>query len=288
MKKFITLLLIFLLLIGVFFSLLLEGYNFQLKKAMTKQSQIDFLILGDSHLQGGINTNLFPNNSLNWAQSAENYFYCKTKIKFLIDNQIKIDNLILAYGPHNVKKEIDSTWILDENNFLEKCRVYFPFIKIHELIQFNNFTNRAPFVYFELLPELLYQSIYSIERQLLIKKLPYTGGYEPLNSKLNVENKKLENKKLKSAEYSVIQLYYLNEIIDICNNNHINLILLNAPVYGGEHAINPSIKNNNFRLFDYGDLYGGKSEYFADYVHLNTYGSNEFTKKLLLDLNNSK
>jgi hypothetical protein len=196
--------------------------------------------------------------------------------------------LILAYGPHNVKKEIDSTWILDENNFLEKCRVYFPFIKLNDLVQFNNFTKIAPFIYFELLPELLYQSIYSLERQILIKKLPYTGGYEPINSKLNIENKKLENKKLKNSEFSAIQLFYLNEIIEICKNNQINLILLNAPVYSGEHANTPPSKNNNFKLFDYGDLYIGKRAYFADYVHLNAYGSNEFTKKLLLDLNNSK
>lgn len=285
MKQFLIRISSFTVFISLVFFILVSAYVFQARNELLKKPRINYLILGDSHLQGGINNNLFPSTALNWAASAENYFYCKNKLQFLIAHKIQIDNVILSYGPHNLNIDIDSTWINDKNNFLEKSKMNFPFIDFTELRQYIKTTQKSPLIQLELFAEILYQSVYYLERKVLLGKLPYSGGFEPLSKTLDNSKKSNLEKPADVKEFSRVQLKYFNEIIKLCNEKNIKIYLLNAPLFDGTKVFTPPTENKEFTILDYGDLFKGKNDLFADFVHLNAKGANLFTDKLITDLN---
>lgn len=284
MRVFLIRFFIFLLIFSFISSIFAYFYNVQSKKNIIgNQESISNLILGDSHAQGGLNNRLFPKKCVNWANSGENYFYSYSKLNYLICNNVKIENVFLTYGPHNLDKKIDTLWVFNKDNFLGQYRVYSPFISFSNLIEFIRCTPFSPFIYFELIPEVLFQSYYSIERQLLVEKFVYSGGFEPLFTHLNdTITTKYESTNLKKS--SETQTLYLDKIIQLCEQNKINLYLLNLPLYNGEHVNKPITINNNYILLDYGAQYRGQNKLFADFVHLNAKGADEFTKLLIQDL----
>jgi hypothetical protein len=148
------------------------------------------------------------------------------------------------------------------------------------MIEFVNMLGFSPIIYLEFLGEMMYQSLYSIERQLILGKFPYLGGYEPNNGMLKKNKLTPGEFKKSTTEYSSVQLYYLKEIVKICQKEGIKLYYVNTPLYHGHQVTHPIMVDPTCygTLLDYGDLFKGKSEYFADYVHLNQNGAEVFSK----------
>jgi hypothetical protein len=285
MKKFLLRVCVFLL-IYIFISLILANfYILQTKKNVLLNESISNVVLGDSHAQVGINDNLFDEECFNWANSGENYFHCYCKLNYLFRNKVEIENVILTYGPHNLDKKIDSLWVYNKDNFLGKIRVYSPFISFPNLNEFIIHTPFSNFIYIEVIPEILYQSYYSIERQLLMSEFVYSGGFEPTSTILN-DTITIKSDPIKITQTSEIQIFYLNKIIKLCEQNNVKLYLVNMPLFNGENVITPATNNSNYTLFDYGAHFKGQNKLFADLVHLNTTGADEFTKLLIQDLKN--
>jgi hypothetical protein len=235
------------------------------------------LVLGDSHTQNGLDIEPYFTNSLNLSASAESYYFCYNKLKYFTDRDIPIKILILGYGAHSLSKTLDSIWLMSEVNFIDKFTYYSPILDYNTIPSYFKMVNWGNFTYFKLLPALVYQPFYVLERRLLLHKLPFIGGFNSNNNQLkNDKNFNTQNKKSQFI-LSQIQLYYLGEIIELCKSNEIKLILLNVPVYSGNLASTPPIKNSSINILDYGDLWKGNEIYFADYVHLNKKGAKELS-----------
>ena len=80
---------------------------------------------------------------------------------------------------------------------------------------------------------------------------------------------------------SEIQTYYLQKIIDICNENGIKIVMVNAPLFNGNSLENLPILSGSFQILDYGDLFIHNNKLFADYVHLNHQGAEIFSDTLV-------
>jgi len=269
----------------ILFGLTVCLYRMQIQNSLNQKDVVDYLILGDSHSQNGIDPLLLSSNSINLSTSAESYFFCFTKIKYFLENKREIKNLILAYGPHSLSKEVDTIWVKDKINFQEKYRSFYPLISIKDAITYTEkmklpFTERINIV-----NEAIYQSLYSIERQILIHKLPYIGGYESNNKHLIDTVSKKTNES--NSGYSELQVYYLKQIVALCKEHNVKLFLVNTPLFSGHNVMNPpSIPETDYTLLDYGGLMKGQSKYFADFVHLNSVGAQYFSTVLSKHLNN--
>ncbi len=286
MKYFIRRLSYFLSLTGVIFVMFSYFYYYQTEHKFTIHQKIDYLILGDSHVQNGFDAEKHLPNSINLSNSAEAYFYCYCKLKALIDKEIKIENVILSYGPHNLTTTIDTIWVLDNENFLSKSRGYYPFMRFNDVSEFITKAKFSKFIAIKLIPEVFYQSIYSLERQLLIKKLPYLGGFEPnLNQLSIIASDTTNNGPIAASNISDIQVFYLEKIVDLCKSQKIKLFLLNTPLFYGTNVTQPKLKDKDFVILDYGNRFKGQIEYFADKVHLNAKGADVFSTMLANDLN---
>jgi hypothetical protein len=258
--------------------------NKMVTDSLKNSMNISVLVLGDSHTQNGLNIETRIPNSLNLSASAESYYFCYNKLKFFVDNGQLINKVILGFGAHSLSKSLDTVWLMSEDNFIEKFRTYSPFLDFQTIPLFFNQVNWGPFTYFKLLPALVYQPFYALERKLLLHKLPYIGGFDPNNKQLKIDTilNSLANKQ--EVSISENQLYYLNKIKDLCLSKNIEFILLNMPVYSGEKINFKPFVDSSIKLLDYGDLWKGNEYYFADYVHLNEKGANEFSEVLAEDL----
>jgi|GEM_PF-6433060 hypothetical protein len=255
--------------------------------SLPKNSEISVLVLGDSHAQSGINIDSKVNNSLNLAASAESFYFCHQKLQYFIAKKVKVESVILAVGPHSLSKSLDSKWLFDELNFIEKMRSYWPLINFSSIGEYITNAHFSRSVYFELIPELLYQNFYTIERFVLLGKSPFIGGYtESENNnkiKLVPEVSDSINKKLtlEGAAISELQLFYLNKIVQLCNENSVKLILLNTPLFNGTKLENLQNVKGDYEVFDYGDLFKNDTRLFADFVHLNGNGAELFSDTLV-------
>ncbi len=287
MKYFIKRLFVFGIILTFILIITVILYFKQTSNLFTQKTKIDYLILGDSHFQNGINSDKYIPSSLNLACSGETYFNCYTKLKFIINNNTKIKNVVLSLGPHNLSAEIDTLWIFNKENFLSKIRGYAPIIYSSDFLEYINKTNFSKFILVELVPEIFHQSIYSIERQIILKEMPFLGGFVPNNKRLTITDlEKKQDENVPSTESSKIQLYYLQKIADMCKENNIQLILVNSPIFNGTHVSAPKIINEKYYLIDLGDIFKNDSDLFADLGHLNKNGSDKFSKILAEYLTN--
>jgi hypothetical protein len=243
--------------------------------------EIDFLILGDSHAQNGIDPNLLNGKSYNFASSGETYFFCLQKLNFLLANNKKVNHLILTLAPHNIDKKIDSLWVINENNFISKTSNYFPIINFKEFLLFSHSLNPNYTLYSSIASNIASESIYQIERATILKKPPFLGGYTPNEKKLEPSSEKPISV-AGEIEYSEIQINYLNQIIEICSNNNIPLTLINIPTFHS-HELNKEVFSklkNPYSYLNMGPIFNNFPDYFADSNHLNPTGADLFTKAL--------
>ncbi len=245
--------------------------------------EISVLVLGDSHAQGGIDLDAKIENSINLSASAESYYFSYNKLKYFGEKNRKVKQLVLALGPHNLSKSIDSIWLFDKFTFLDKTRSYWPLINKSSIPQFIDKCNFSKFTYAELVPEIFYESFYTLERMLLNRKAPFIGGYTPNNKTIEIQASDNLNSKSKNETYMVskIQTYYLQQIIDICNENDIKLVLVNAPLFNGNRLENLPKLSGSYQILDFGDLFIHNKKLFADYVHLNHQGAEIFSDTLV-------
>ncbi len=186
----------------------------------------------------------------------------------------------MSFAPHNLDKSIDSLWLFNEENFRAKYKVYFPIISNSYLNEYRQIAGFSSFIKISLLGDIFHQSIYSLERQLLIKKFPYLGGFDPNKNKFNLALKKT-NGTTRNQEISLTQLNYLNRIISLCKEKGIIIYLVNTPLFFGGNLNNLKYLDTNYcKVLDFGDMFVYNVSYFADYVHLNTVGAKKFTEQL--------
>lgn len=243
-----------------------------------KEDLTSVLIVGDSHLQNGVNDQILR-NSYNISASGESYLYSYIKLKAITRKNENIQTVLLGYSSHNLSSQIDENWIFNDNSIFNKVGSYYPLFDKNDIFQILRLFSSSQIL--EALNGILYRSIYSFEYQILTQDHPFIGGYTPNNKilkegeiKYQIENKNTESK------ISDLQTIYLDKIKEYCDENNLRLILLNTPTLGNSKIEKIDFhKKEGITYIDWSDM-NLESEYFADSNHLNPKGANFISEKL--------
>ncbi|WP_299214074.1 hypothetical protein [uncultured Dokdonia sp.] len=294
MKKFIFKLLLFILPV-ILFPVLIASIDALVFKKNNSQSDVKILIIGDSHTETGINDGLNPKIK-NISQSGETYFFTYYKLKKILSNE-DLSKVVLSLSPHNL------SFFQDE--------------KTYALNNSDRYKNLYPRYFFSLEPqgvqklnENSQENIYSVLNLILktnIKTLikgrnAYIGNYKE-SQKSNLDTL-LINEKIKTHFYnsknelydeSQVQIEYLKKIHDLCIEKGIGLYIINLPVHNLYKSQIPTnatsnfekvileLKNKGVSILEYSQI-ELPDNYFGDGDHINSFGANQITQKLIKDL----
>lgn len=282
MKLFLRQLLTIIIIAIAISALLLWGYATMNQKQISR-IQAKALILGDSQAQNGFDTQFFPKGTVNYANSAEPLYLVKEKLKVL-STTCALKQVIIPVTHLNLRKTVERNWILNDTVFNEKSTLYYGLWEMKKPIGLKQTLHNQ----INQLNKLVYKSIYTMERKVLLRKENILGGFVP---NLGVFDTKLkcESSMNKDREFSKLQLQELKAIQQICKKKKIQLILVSMPKYCKDQLDLKRIfkLDSNTVYIDCHDWYLGRADCFADFNHLNKYGAALFSKRFsaLLRLN---
>ncbi|WP_282039813.1 hypothetical protein [Saccharicrinis aurantiacus] len=232
MKKFAINIPRFIIAPLIFVCTLIMITRYQAQK-ITVGNSTQIIIAGDSHTETGLNDEIIK-NSLNIAQSSELFIYTYSKIKAIINNNPQINKVILGVSFHSFAKEYD--------RFLEnpdRTKGMFP--RYFTVMDINSCLD---------IPQITLNGAYKIIRSLIdfpfsansIQEYSFIGKYYK-SSKNNLNDSTINiaiqrhyfypdyNKE--TSLYSDYQQKYLINIVEYCENNNIDLVLVNTPISPG-------------------------------------------------------
>jgi len=282
MKRFgKTILRYFLFLIIAFGTIALTNFLIIfISKAPLPQTNV--LIAGDSHTQCSLNPKLFK-SAVNISQSAEPYVITFWKLKYILDNN-KPDVLLLGFGHHNISA-------FNDIKFKNKIWSSELFRRTYTIQKFRNL-KQIEIDYFGYY-KILFKNIFLLPHR---KHFNFIGHYSnSTDSNLADLKSAIErhyyNKK-NELPVSEISIAYLDSIVQICNKNKINLVLINSPVHKVYYDNIPDIIKDRYNsekkrlinmeipVFDYSNMFYEDSLYLnAD--HINEKGAAKFTLTII-------
>lgn len=240
----------------------------------------NILIVGDSHMQKGLDPGLLT-NAENIAQAAEPYVITYWKLSKVL-SECKFDTVIVGFGAHNITSKLNL--FSDEQWSSELFRRIYSIEKLHEI---DEIYEVVYFTYYRTLWEEI--SFYP-----KINHRNYLGKYS------NVKETHLANgiNEIKRhfysdnvvKEVSVIEKVYLDSIIALCRSKKAFPVLFNSPVHKSYYEKIPKTIIKEFELM--------KQEYskellvldfsrslfpdslFLDVDHLNELGAERLTNEL--------
>ena len=303
MKRFLHKILFIFLLSIVFFALNITINSSLIKNdPFVTKPKINTLIVGDSHLQSGLNDAIID-SSVNVCKGAENYFITYHKLIYILNHNKNINKVILGFSPHNFT-------IYNDFKFKEKpwktstLTAYAPILSYSdikkEFLIDNTAYCQAIFRNY-LIPNFYYYKNFIFQKD---KSYLY-NGVQHLSNKTNVNDSLLlikqsnmlfHYKNKNDITLSTKSLKYFEKIIDLLEKRNIKIVLISTPLHPKLSAKVPkktymffntlkseySIKKN-ILVLDYSN-YNMKDKYFGDFHHLNKKGailfSNEIKKNL--------
>lgn len=226
-------------------------------------------LFADSH---GFQINTDTIGFTNLSFGAENYLDIKNKIKYLINNNNKIDTILLTYDDHmfqSYRENLNNNHIsshLNSNSL------------INDIILMSKYSDKYISIF---------QKSLSFRFKKIFKKEVFKA--EDNFNNYNFEQKQIYVKNRLSQQYtslSVSQQNYFKDIIDLSISNNFKIIIVKFPL--------PKIflkeKNKIFKekltnkttgltLFDFSELITDDN-FYRDQDHLNLVGKQEFVKLL--------
>lgn len=250
-------------------------------------SRKSVLILGDSHTKYALNDSIFS-KAVNLSQDADSYFYSYYKLKYFTKTNPGIDTLILSFSRHNIHQSIEKRWLLSTSHFDSRVDIYLPMLEMRDLLFLGS---KMPS---ETITGLFSQ--FKLPFLLLKQGKAIFGGFESLESdNLKEELEALDQNEIgdefKSLDTSNLELKYLERIIEYCELNNIQLILLGTPIHSSLHKYCQELtdfKNEHYpeiEFLDYRTI-ELQDDCFGDLVHLSPKGSLNFSKELQTHFNN--
>ncbi|MEP6711607.1 MAG: hypothetical protein ABJA37_04280 [Ferruginibacter sp.] len=254
---------------------------------------INIMVCGDSHTESAVNDEILQ-HSINISHSSEPYFYTYNVIKTLINNNPRINTIIMGYSFHSLSGSYDVAIFKEE--FTKT--MYPDYLPILDARSISTLVSKNIYGISRSIPNVLKNMFYSIlNKPSNVASYPFIGHYyKSRNSNINDStiNKAIMRHYYKKdsaeCEFSAIQEEYLKQIIQFCNNRNIKLILLSTPVSKGYYDKIPIKFVNNYylkasefkqqaNLLDLHDLKLSK-ECYGDGDHINEYGAKILTTKL--------
>lgn len=290
MKSFIIKVLAFIFIFSVTF-LIIVVFNFgmfQFEQNSLDIKNKNILLLGDSNMEYAINDSIY-NSAINKAASSDSYFYSYCKLKNYISINPKINTVFLSFAPHNI---FDNGWLLNDSHIYSRFRYYYILM---DWSDFEFLFSRNPKAVLNSIPSIIEQTLKNLVKKTIGINLsrPY-GGFNSLDRNILAEVKlKLKNgeplpffKIPNSFAISVEEVTYLKKIISYCDKNNIKLYLinlpkrselLNYPKYGVKNFYSEYDKEySKIDFLDFSRIDLPDSSY-GDFVHLNKYGSTNFS-----------
>ena len=314
MKKFLKLLISFIVLTVIIFSVIscfylnykqqyLKDENFKLPK------HINTLLAGDSHALCSFDDEKIL-LSKNIAFSGEHFMFTYVKLRKIISANPSIRNVVLSIGTHNFSINEDDKLFNDATNNRLFAR-YFMLLNDQEIMECQsnsmnwriNYLKKNYGIPFQLKLEmkLLLKAI--TNSQINFDDFPFIETISRNNiskvekPEITIQNHYYNNKKL--SEPVVLNKKYLKLIAKYLNDSNKNLILINTPVhfiYKQQIPKNMILEQihtiyqlkqeyKNVKYYDYSSL-KLPTNYFKDNDHLNLAGAEKFSvmvNKLLVD-----
>jgi len=269
---------------GIFWITFMLSYNNV--SNITLDKEVNILICGDSHTKTALNDSIIP-NSLNIAHSSEHYMYSYNVLQVLLRNNPQITKVILGLSYHNLSSFYDA-------NVFEKSKTQYMYPRYFVTLDFTTIANLVatnPSGFFGDFKDI-YHGVY---RHINAKNL---GDYSFIgwfyDSDRNNKNDSTINSALEMHyfpaegevfEASAFQMEYILEIVQLCNDMNVQLILLACPLSKEYRAGVPlkfqelytSVKTeNNDCIWDYHNFVVPDS-CWGDGDHLNLSGSMIFS-----------
>lgn len=278
----------FILFIGSMYIISDLYLNLRKQYFLKLKSNINIVFAGDSNIECAVNDSLIP-NSVNIAQGGEAYLYTYVKLKSLLKYNKQIKTVFLGFSFHTLNQSREKTWLFEEDFVLEKNKYYNYLLGNRER---SLIFRTSPKIYVQGIRDYTFTNFISVAKSYYSKNIINFGGYKFLDRNKLQENIKLNKSKPDSVfhfEEGKYQIEYLKRISDLCKENKIKLILLNAPKhitltksfnynksdYG--FAVSSILENDS--LLDLSSLYFQDSCY-ADVTHLNYKGARIFSELL--------
>ncbi len=287
MKKFIYKTLIFGGWLFLFFGIngLMNFFNYKNESIDLEKKNV--LIMGDSHTERGLNPSIIL-NAVNVSQSSEPYVLTYWKLKKILANNT-ISTLLLSFSYHNLSS-------FNDNKFTELN------IGMDEM-----FKRSYPIEEFDLAKGLKVDKLgfYKVlfKQTCFYPKTThvyYLGAYENkvftnLNKVQTTIGRHYYNE-AKEYDYSAISIGYLDSIVNLCISCNVKPVFVTPPVHRSYYDKVPTkfilkysqlkkeyIKRGVLVISDEEGNYADSLFYDAD--HLNTYGANKYSQKVLSVLN---
>ena len=281
LKKFILTLISFIVLLCCYFTFIFF-INLNAKEDVDLD-QSDTLILGDSGLGASLNPSML-NSTQNICQNSEPYYITYLKLKFILENNVKPDTIILGFGNHNISNYNEYKF---KDEFWKNRMFNTYYLLANDILNINS----LKIDYFNFF--LVYcRNMFLIPKSNHHKK--FIGEYKELIGKKDETNfKETINKVYFYKDYGVSELCisYLDSIVDISKKNNITPILLSSPVPSAYYNSIPlNIKERYHKLkqkFLEDEIHVidlTKSQYNSDFFynedHLNSEGSKIYTEEV--------
>ncbi len=263
-------------------------------------------IMGDSHTQCAIDPDIIE-DSVNLSKNSENYFLTYVKLTYFLKYS-KPERVLLNFSYHNFSTLYDEEMLGVRRNVL--LNRYYPIISDQE----NIFTSKkdGDWLYTKLKYDWGLPFDFSNNMHLFfylmhngkpdIANYPF-GGYYRYNDTCNLSNDTIQQS-LKAhydsdgakAGISELMYSYVKKICSMCNENNIEIILINTPVHDDYYnKIPDAFKRNHVVVYDhlkqeFNAKYLDFSRFplpdkgFGDGDHLNALGAKLFSEELSKNL----
>lgn len=276
---------VFLLSLIVFFSFYLSQQKYIL------DSNVSEIYIGDSHIKMSVNDSLLTKGK-NTGDFSEPFYFSYYKIKRILSDNPNIKKIYLGVSYHNLSNYYNGV-IDGKSGYVARYFFVLP-VNLQLKYLYNNVKN-----------PLYYKGVikYGILRNLLYKYTSFLGPYSNVLGaywnefkETSATIKDMDNRlkgqyftNRKLNDFSLNQLYYIQEITDLCKDYHIDLILINTPLHPYYRNKLPReyvekyktiIKDGNLTLIDFSELLSEDDCFVPDGDHVSKKGATIMTMEL--------
>jgi len=258
--------------------------------------KIKTLILGDSHLQHGIDTRILK-HSFNYSVAAETYILTYYKLKYILDNNLKkFDTVILNIDPHSFTS--------GRSNRLPFPYNYY-YVKFVDYLELGKRKNRMmPYLY-----EYIKGEFFSFvgSRTDIDNKLKGKGKRFPMIKGFVISKQdfsKMDRQKIakrrarshffKQKSFDRDMIFYFERILNLCEESKIKVLLIKMPLSQEYYSqvqknmgidkfylqIDKVIKKKSIALMDAQKDFLYEPDLFGDCDHLNARGAKILTERV--------
>jgi hypothetical protein len=225
-------------------------------------------ILGNSHVETGLNDTILGSNYCNLGKNAEPIFYTVVKARKII-NLFKVDTMYIEYSNFSLIQE-------DQVISNERC-----FQNYQNFFKYMNYDEHLLIWKFNFMKAL--KTFYSLRNENFMKT-GLIGGYAP-----QVGTPKKVDKTCQKKNYKHNALFVYGPLIDLIKDNpRVVFILFRTPIkksylfYEDDYMkmVKSFTKQGNVKFYDFKDSICDEN-YFYDNNHLNYNGSVKFTNMFI-------